>query len=192
VNRLLLAPLLLAALAAGCGEGDAGRSANAASPAAAQPVVGPVLTLPKLTGRVVDQADILSAPAESALGARLAALEAKTSDQLVVVTVPGLGNETIEDFGRRLGNGWGLGDEALDNGILLIVAPRERMTRIAVGNGLEGLMTDGRARQIVEAMVLRFKARDFDGGVKTGVEEIARTLEGETRRPMPLQVPETA
>lgn len=192
MNRFLLAPLLLAALAAGCGEGEAGRSADAASPAAAQSIVGPQLTLPKLTGRVVDQANILSAPAESALSARLAALEAKTSDQLVVVTVPGLGNETIEDFGRRLGNGWGLGDQALDNGVLLIVAPRERMTRIAVGSGLEGLLTDGRAKKIVEAMVLRFKARDFDGGVTTGVDQIVGTLEGETRRPMPLQVPETA
>lgn len=191
--KRLLIPLLIL-LAAGCGEGDSGRSANAQSSAAAMPqaVVGPLLNLPKLTGRVVDQAEILSPATESEVTSKLAALDAKTSDQLVVVTVPGLGNESIEAFGRRLGNGWGLGSAELDNGVLLIVAPSERMTRIAVGNGLEGLLTDRRAKKIVEAMVARFKAGDFDSGVKTGVDEIVRTLESERKRPMPLDLSKVA
>ena len=193
MNRLLF-PLLILLAAAGCREGDSGGSANASANAAAavQPVVGPLLNLPRLTGRVVDQAGILSAPTESEVSAKLAALEAKTSDQLVVVTVPGLGNETIEDFGRRLGNGWGLGTEPLDNGVLLIVAPRERMTRIAVGNGLEGLLTDARSAEIVKGLVARFKVGDYDAGVAFGVGEIVRTLESESRRPMPLKMPNVA
>jgi uncharacterized protein len=190
VKRLLIPLVIL--LAAGCGEGDSGRSANASAPAAPQAVVGPLLNLPNRTGRVIDQADILSETTESALSARLAALENKTSDQLVVVTVPGLGNETIEAFSQRLGNGWGVGRPELDNGVLLVVAPRERVTRISVGEGLEGLLTDGRSKQIVEAMILGFKAGDFDAGVKTGVDEIIRTLESESRRPMPLKVPNVA
>ena len=108
------------------------------------------------------------------------------------MTVPLLGNETIEDFGRRLGNGWGVGRKDVDNGVLLIVATGERQTRIAVGNGLEGLLTDARAKQIIEAMILSFKAGDFDTGVKTGVEEIIRTLESESKRPMPLDLSKVA
>lgn len=190
MNRFLLPPLLLLALASGCRDSEANRSAGAA---AAEPrSVAATRPLPPLTGRVMDGADILSAATENYAGARSGALEAKTSDQLVVVTVPSLDGETIEDFGGRLGNGWGLGRKGLNNGVLLIVAPSERTTRISVGNGLEGLLTDGRARKIVEAMVARFKDRDFDRGVRVGVEEIVRNLESDTRRPMPLDLSKVA
>lgn len=190
MNRLLLAPLLLAALAAGCRDAEANRSAEAQSFAHVGQATVPAL--PALTGRVVDGANILSERTERDVGARLAALEAKTSDQLVVVTVPSLGGESIEDFGRRLGNGWGVGRKDFDNGVLLIVATGERKIRIAVGNGLEGLLTDARAQQIIEAMPRSFRAGDFDTGVKTGVDEIVRTLESESKRPMPLDLSKVA
>lgn len=193
MNRFLLAPLLLAALAAGCRESGANRSPDAVAAAEARPLVSPAATgnlpLPELTGRVVDSANILSPTTESEVGARLAALEAKTSDQLVVVTVPDLGGETIEAVSMRLGNGWGVGREDLDNGVLLIVAPTERKTRIAVGTGLEGLLTNARSAEIVQEVVARFKLGGYDEGVSVGVGEIIRTLESDTSRPKPLIAP---
>ncbi|MGZ8999165.1 MAG: TPM domain-containing protein [Allosphingosinicella sp.] len=195
MNRLLIAPLLLAVLAAGCEEGEANRSSDAAV-GAAQPVANlpPTTTfaLPALTGRIVDGANILSPTTEKDVGARLAALEAKTSDQVVVVTVPTLRGETIEAFSMRLGNGWGVGRKDLGNGVLLIVVPGDRKTRIGVGKGLEGLLTNARSAEIVEGLVARFKDGKYDEGVATGVGEIIRTLESETRRPIPLIVPSVA
>ena len=196
MNRFLLAPLLLAALAADCGKGEANNLANAAAVEATQPAVklppAATLPLPALTGRVMDGANILSAATEKSLDTRLAAFEAKTSDQIVVVTVASLGGETIEAYSMRVGNGWGIGREDLDNGVLLIVAPNERVTRIAVGLGLEGLLTNGRSAEIVEGLIARFKTGNYDEGVKFGVGEIIRTLESDARRPRPGPKPTVA
>src|SRR6185436_8797753 len=93
----------------------------------------PAPALPALTGRVVDMADLLSPGEEAALTRRLAALERRTSDQLVIVTTRSLGGRSIEEYGLRLGNGWHIGQRGRDNGVLLIVAPREHLTRIEVG-----------------------------------------------------------
>ena len=101
-------------------------------PAAAQSK----LDFPSLTGRVVDQADLLDPATEQALTAKLAALEATSSDQLVVVTVSSLQDQEIEDYGYQLGRAWGIGQKEGDNGVLLIVAPTERKVRIEVGYGL--------------------------------------------------------
>ncbi len=86
---------------------------------------------------MVDDADLLSYADEVAITADLKALEDKSSDQVVVVTLPSLQGYTIEDFGYQLGRHWGIGTAKLDNGVLLIVAPNERKVRIEVGRGLE-------------------------------------------------------
>jgi uncharacterized protein len=128
----------------------------------------------------------MDAATEAKLSATLSALERRTSDQLVVVTVPNLGGEALETFGLRLGNSWGVGQKGLDNGVLLIVAPQDRRVRIEVGRGLEGLLTDARARQIIEeSLVPRFRQGGFDEGIETGVESISETLLSDTRRPQP-------
>ena len=99
-------------------------------------------TYPELTGRVVDDAQLLGPDVEEELTAELKALEDKSSDQLVVVTVPSLQGYPIEDFGYQLGRHWGIGTAKLSNGVLLIVAPNEHKVRIEVGYGLEPIMTD--------------------------------------------------
>ena len=86
------------------------------SPGLAEPI------FPELTGRVVDDANLLSYPEEVAITADLKALEDKSSDQLVVVTLPSLQGYSIEDFGYRLGRHWGIGTAKWDNGVILIVA----------------------------------------------------------------------
>lgn len=141
---------------------------------AAEPV------FPALTGRVVDQADLLSAEEEAALTIDLEALEAKSTDQLVVVTLASLQGLAIEDFGYRLGRHWGIGQQGKDNGVLLIVAPNERKVRIEIGSGLEPVLTDALSKLIIENAILpRFKQNDYPGGIKAGVRDIIAVLTGD-------------
>lgn len=143
---------------------------------AAKAVGGP--QFPALTGRVVDQANIIPAPLEAELSARLAALEAKSSDQLVVVTVNSLQGYEIEEYGYQLGRTWQIGQgERLNNGVILLVAPNERKVRIEVGYGLEGVLTDYESSLIVRnAIIPAFKAGDMPAGIVAGVDGIETLL----------------
>ncbi len=135
---------------------------------------------PELTGRIVDQANLLSAADEELLRADLEALEKKSTDQLVIVTLPSLQGYPIEDFGYRLGRHWGIGQKGKDNGVLLIVAPTERKVRIEVGRGLEPILTDSLSGIIIHQGILpRFKANDYPGGIKAGVRDIIAVLTGD-------------
>jgi uncharacterized protein len=149
----------------------------AAAPAAAQ-------TLPPLTGRVVDMANLLSASQETALTRRLAALERRTGDQLVIVTTRSLGGRSIEEYGLWLGNGWHIGQRDKNNGVLLIVAPREGRTRIEVGSGLEAILTDARAQRIVDRDLLpHFSGQRWSAGIAAGTQAIVATLIEHEREP---------
>src|SRR5277367_4752128 len=97
-------------------------------------------TFPSLTGRVVDDAHILNAQTVDDVTQKLTALEAKTSRQLVVVTLPSLQGYDISDYGYQLGRAWGIGQAKLNNGVLLLVAPTEHKVRIEVGYGLEPVL----------------------------------------------------
>src|SRR5215467_4950442 len=124
------------------------------------------LTFPELTGRVVDDAGILDPAIKAGLERKLAAFEAKTTDQLVVVTLKSLQGTSIEDYGYQLGRHWQIGQKDKNNGVLLIVVPSERKVRIDVGYGLEGTLTDAISRLIIEgAIVPRFRANDYAGGI---------------------------
>jgi uncharacterized protein len=137
-------------------------------------------TFPQLTGRVVDEAGVLDPPVRASIETDLAALEAKTTDQLVVVTVRSLQGLTIEDYGVRLGRQWQIGQKDKNNGVLLIVAPKDRKVRIEVGYGLEGVLTDAATKLIIENTIIpRFRANDISGGVARGVDEIVRLLDGD-------------
>ena len=113
------------------------------------------LVLPALSGRVVDEANILDQATRTALTQKLAELEAKTTDQLVVVTLRSLQGTSIEDFGVELGRRWRIGQQGKNNGVLLIVAPSERKVRIEVGYGLEGTLTDAVSKLIIENAITR-------------------------------------
>jgi uncharacterized protein len=135
---------------------------------------------PALTGRVVDQADILPAEEERALSAMLEAHEQKTTNQVVVATVASLEGRSIEDYGVELGRAWGIGQAEKDNGVILLIAPNEREVRIEVGYGLEGELTDAITKLIIEGSILpRFRAGDLAGGIRRGVEDIVAVLEGD-------------
>ena len=137
-------------------------------------------TFPQLTGRVVDEAGILPAATEISLDQKLADLEAKTTDQFVVVTLKSLQGYEIADYGYQLGRAWGIGQKGDDNGVLLIVAPNERDVRIEVGYGLEGDLTDAVTRLIIENAILpKFRAGDMVGGVVAGVDDVVKVLSGD-------------
>jgi uncharacterized protein len=135
------------------------------------------LVFPALSGRVVDDAGILDAATRNELTQTLAALEAQTTDQVVVVTLKSLQGTSIEDYGYQLGRAWKIGQKGKDNGVLLIVVPGERRVRIEVGYGLEGQLTDAISRYIIETSIIpRFKAGDFAGGIKSGIADIVEGL----------------
>ncbi len=138
------------------------------------------LTFPPLTGRVVDDAGILDADARAALEKLSADLEAKSSDQLVVVTLKSLQGTSIEDYGYQLGRQWQIGQKDKNNGVLLIVAPNERKVRIEVGYGLEGTLTDLISNFIIQNSILpRFRAGDFPGGINRGAQDVVQVLTGD-------------
>ena len=136
------------------------------------------LDFPPLTGRVVDQAGLLDVATEQALTEKLEALEAKSSDQLVVVTVRSLQDQEIEDYGYQLGRAWGIGQKEGDNGALLIVAPNERRVRIEVGYGLEPILTDAFSSMVIRDEILpAFSEGDYQAGVVRGVDALIAQLE---------------
>ncbi|OZC03131.1 TPM domain-containing protein [Rubricoccus marinus] len=135
--------------------------------------------VPPLTGRVVDLGEVLSPATEQALDARLRALEDSTTEQVAVLTVPSLNGENLEQWATEVFRTWGLGQADQDNGVLLLIARDDRKIRIEVGYGLEALLTDARAGQIIrDEMTPRFRAGDFDGGTLGAVEAIIGSLDG--------------
>ncbi|MBL0914443.1 MAG: TPM domain-containing protein, partial [Sphingopyxis sp.] len=142
-----------------------------ASPAAAQ-------TFPNLTGRVVDQADIIPAAEEADLNVQLEQLEKTTGHKLVVATVNSLDGNDIADYGYKLGREWKIGDAEKDDGVVFLIAPNERRMHIAVGYGLEPVLTDALSGRIIRGVVTpKFKAGDMPGGIQDGVNAIAQQIQ---------------
>ncbi len=136
-------------------------------------------TFPKLAGNpVVDQADIIPAAEEAALNAQLLELEKTTGHQLVVATVNDLEGRDVADYGYRLGREWGIGDAEKDDGVVFLIAPNERRMHIAVGLGLEPVLTDALSGRIIRDVVTpKFKANDYPGGIRAGVNAIAEQIQ---------------
>ena len=140
------------------------------------------LDVPPLTGRVIDLAHVLPPNTVESLTARLKAHEETTSNQVTVLVLPSLEEEPLESFSHRVATTWKLGQKGTDNGVLLLVAIKERKIRIEVGYGLEGALTDARSAQIIRnEIVPRFRSGDAPGGVAAGVDAILKTIEGTYR-----------
>ena len=130
-------------------------------------------TFPKLTGRVVDQAGLLSPAQVAELTSKSEAVQARTGRQFVIATVNSLEGRTIEDYGYRLGREWAIGDAQKDDGVILLVAPNEKKVRIETGYGARVFLTDALSSVIIRNSILpRFKAGDMAGGIAAGADEI--------------------
>lgn len=163
--RLLVGTLLCLGAAASTGA------------AMAQPAI------PRLTGPVMDQADLLDPTQEADLSKRLKALEVDTGAQVAVLTLPSLEGEPIESRAIEVARAWELGQAGRDNGLLILVAVEERELRMEVGEGLEGAVTDLTSKRIIdEQMVPRFRQGDFGSGIVAAVEALDPVIRGE---PMP-------
>jgi uncharacterized protein len=150
-------------------------------------------TFPPLTGRVVDDAGILSSNTQQKLTNILAQQEKQTGDQVVVVTLKSLEGYPIEDYGYQLGRTWGIGQKGKDNGALVIVAPNERKVRIEVGYGLEGVLTDAQSKVIIdEVMTPAFRQGDYDAGVYNGTLAALHAIGGAKldASPQPVETPD--
>ncbi|MFS2096926.1 YgcG family protein, partial [Pseudomonas sp. Pseusp11] len=145
------------------------------------------LKFPELTGRVVDNAQMIEPAVREQLVQQLNAHEKSTGEQLVVVTLPDLQGADIADFGYQLGRYWGIGQKDKNNGALLIVARAERKLRIEVGYGLEDRLTDAQSSVIINQVITpAFKAGNFSKGISDGVSAMLVVLGGN-----PLNEPST-
>ena len=132
---------------------------------------------PPLTGRVVDNAALISANDKTQIGDMLATLEQNTGDQVVVLTIPSLKGENLEQYSLGVARTWALGEKEKDNGVLFLIAKNDRKMRIEVGYGLEGKLTDAIASFIIRNEVApAFRSGNFSGGIKRGVSSIVNVL----------------
>ncbi len=135
---------------------------------------------PALTGRVVDQARVLSQSTKDELETLLATHENNTTNQVVVVTIESLGNAQIEEYSIELARRWGIGQKGKDNGVVLVVAPNDKQVRIEVGYGLEGTLTDALSSNIINYYIIpEFKKGDIQNGIKIGTQKIIALLDGD-------------
>lgn len=142
-------------------------------------LAGGLDNFPRLTGRIVDNANLLTGETQQSITTELASLEEKTGDQIVVVTLPSLSGYDIETYANSLFRRWALGQKQINNGVMLLVAPNERAVRIEVGYGLEGVLTDALSATIINAIILpNFREENFDKGIKDGVTAIEEVLTG--------------
>ena len=139
-----------------------------------------VLPVPPLTGRVIDQTGTLSEPQRGALEAKLAAFEAASGPQIVVLLVPATAPEDIASYAQRVADSWKIGRREVGDGLLLVVAKNERKVRIEVAKALEGAIPDLAARQVIDGSIKpAFRANDYAGGLNAAVDKLMERIRGE-------------
>ncbi|MFW2553340.1 TPM domain-containing protein [Aliarcobacter butzleri] len=135
---------------------------------------------PKLEGRVIDEANLLSPEVKKDINNILKNEENKSSNQIVVVILNSLNGYSIEEFSYQLGRFWGIGQKDKNNGVLLVVSMKEREIRIEVGYGLEGALTDKISHEIINYTIKpNFKASQYELGILKAVNEIIKATQGE-------------
>lgn len=145
------------------------------------------LPAPPLKGYVNDEAGLLTARQSSTLESMLRAYQEKTTNQVVLLTIPSLEGDSIEEFSMRVAEQWKIGQKGKDNGVILLVALRDRKSRIEVGYGLEGVLTDALSSRILRQVVSpAFRQGNYFGGIAGGLEAILQATEGEFKAPAGL------
>jgi uncharacterized protein len=138
------------------------------------------LEVPKLQGYVNDYAGMISAQAKATLEQELQAFEQTDSTQIVVLTIPSLEGEVLEEFSIKVAEQWKIGQKGKDNGIIVLVSKQDRKIRVEVGRGLEGQITDLMSGRIIDLVIKpNFKRGDFDSGVISGIHALIDATRGE-------------
>lgn len=134
-------------------------------------------TFPKFKGFVVDAAGVLPPDVEADLTAKLDALQKDTKRQLVVATIPDLQGYPIEEYGNGLLRAWGVGLKDVDNGAILMIAPKDRKVRVEVGYGLEPFLTDAFSSQVVNTRMLPpLRTGNYGAAATLGADAIVTQL----------------
>ena len=138
------------------------------------------LDVPKPTGYVTDLAGMLSSSTKQKLDTFLQRFEASDSTQIVVLTIPSLDGESLEEYSMKVAEDWKIGQKDKDNGALLLIVRDDHKIRIEVGYGLEGTLTDLLCGRIIANEIRpAFRAGDYDQGVEAGVVAMANAVRGE-------------
>ena len=171
LSHIVCGPLVFGAALVGClDQSQADPAAVAVEESRPAPSV-------ELLGPVSDHANLLTPVAEQAIAQKLVDLEKATGHQMVVVTVGSLQGREIEDYTTDLGNAWGIGRAGIDGGVILLVAPNERMVRIAVGYGLEEVLPDEFCSAVIQDSILpHFRQDDYLAGIAAGTDALVGRL----------------
>ena len=138
------------------------------------------LDVPPLRGRVNDYAGVMSQGQARALESQLAQFEQDTGHQVAVLTIPTLDGEDIEGFSIRVAENWKIGKKGFDNGVILVVAIKDRKLRLEVGYGLEGVLPDVIANRIIsDYIVPHFRSQDYAGGIIAGIDAVLKVIKKE-------------
>jgi uncharacterized protein len=136
--------------------------------------------VPALRGRVNDYAGVMSQDQARSLESQLAQFEQETGHQVAVLTIPTLDGEDIEGFSIRVAENWKIGKKGFDNGVILVVAVKDRRLRLEVGYGLEGVLPDAIAKQITSNYIVpRFRSQDYAGGIIAGIDAVLKVIKNE-------------
>ena len=158
-----------------------GRALAAAAMLCCALSAGAQVAVPALSGRITDQTGTLTGEQTASLEQTLQAFEARKGSQLAVLVVPTTAPETIEQYALRVAEQWKLGRKKVDDGAVLVIAKTDRAMRIEVGYGLEGALNDATSKRIIsETITPRFKQEDYYGGIKAGVDQMIRVVDGES------------
>jgi uncharacterized protein len=147
------------------------------------------LPVPALTGRIIDQTGTLNAAQRAALDNKLAAFEAQSGPQIVVLLVASTAPEDIAAYAQRVADTWKIGRREVGDGVLVVVAKTDRRVRIEVAKALEGAIPDLAARQIIDSAIRpAFRADDYAGGLNAALDQLMGRIRGEGL-PAPMPVP---
>ncbi|TPE47196.1 hypothetical protein FJM67_15000 [Maribrevibacterium harenarium] len=135
--------------------------------------------LPANPEMVVDQTDTLTAQEKQVIRDKITQLEKQYGAQLSVVMITSLGGQPIEEYSLALAEKWQLGRAEADDGLLIVVSKTDRMMRIEVGYGLEGVIPDAAASRIIrETMTPEFKRNEYGTGIIKGLDDISVLMGG--------------
>ena len=138
------------------------------------------LTVPSPEGYVNDHANILSEREKAGLESILRRFEAETTNQVVLLVIPSLEGDSLEDFSIRVAEAWKVGQKGKDNGVIFLVAVEDRKARIEVGYGLEGALTDAQSGRILQNLVFpAFRQGAYASGIQAGLVGILQAIQGE-------------
>ena len=129
---------------------------------------------------IVDTTGTLTQDQKNILAESIAASRAKSSNEIAILIIPTLDNDSLEDYSIRVARDWGIGTKDKNNGVLLLIAKDDRKIRIEVGYGLEGALTDARSSQIIRNVIApEFRNEKYFEGISAGLNSIQLAINNE-------------